>query len=326
MIKILDCTLRDGGYLNNWNFGKANIAEIINLLSKANVDYIECGFLKNVQYNPDIALFNNAKLLNKLNKSRLTLMLNYGEDTSNINYDKNVEIRLAFKPHQLSKIKNFIKPLIDEGYMLSLNPMHIGLYKESELETLVNITNDLNPTCLTPVDTMGILTPDETERIFRYLDNNISKNIPFGFHSHDNLGLSKDNIIKLLKMNINRDIIIDTSVNGISRGGGMFPTEDMAIFLNVNNDGCYKIQPIETLNRLTENIVPAENKTDKKAYYLSAKYKCHPNYANYLLSKGYPISNMSDIFEKIPEENKILYSQNVIEDILSKNNLKSITR
>ena len=50
MIKILDCTLRDGGYINNWEFGFDNIKQIINSLSKSNIDYIECGFLKNIDY------------------------------------------------------------------------------------------------------------------------------------------------------------------------------------------------------------------------------------------------------------------------------------
>ena len=51
MIKVLDCTLRDGGYINNWEFGFDNIKQIINSLSKSNLDYIECGFLKNTDYS-----------------------------------------------------------------------------------------------------------------------------------------------------------------------------------------------------------------------------------------------------------------------------------
>ena len=47
MIKILDCTLRDGGYVNNWEFGKCNIENIISKLSSSNIEVIECGFLSN---------------------------------------------------------------------------------------------------------------------------------------------------------------------------------------------------------------------------------------------------------------------------------------
>ncbi len=51
MIKLLDCTLRDGGYVNNWNFGKGNICQIVVQLQSANIELIECGFLTNESYN-----------------------------------------------------------------------------------------------------------------------------------------------------------------------------------------------------------------------------------------------------------------------------------
>lgn len=57
-IKILDCTLRDGGYINDWKFGKKSIQNILFNLSKANTDIVECGFLTNKPYDSDCSLFN----------------------------------------------------------------------------------------------------------------------------------------------------------------------------------------------------------------------------------------------------------------------------
>ncbi len=317
MIKILDCTLRDGGYLNDWKFGKDNISEIITLLSNAKIDYIECGFLKNIKsYNPDVALYNDAGMLNHSDTASFTLMLNYGEEVTNLKFNKNVEIRLAFKPHQLSEIETFTKPLIDNGYAVSLNPMHIGLYSAENLKNLADITNSLAPTCLTPVDTMGILTPDDTEKIFTYLDENVNKTIPFGFHSHNNLNLSRANVEKIIDMDLKRDVIIDTSLNGISRGGGMLPTEEMAEMLNKKCGAKYDIQILEELNALIKKIVPTEE--NKQPYCLSAKYKCHPNYALYLITQNYPTDKMPEIFKQIPKADRIIYSQKVIENIINK--------
>ena len=62
-IKILDCTLRDGGYVNNWNFKEKNIKFIINNLVKAGCDYIECGFLKLKEYDKDKSWFQNFSQL-----------------------------------------------------------------------------------------------------------------------------------------------------------------------------------------------------------------------------------------------------------------------
>ena len=54
-VKILDCTLRDGGYIINWNFGKEGIISILDYLSSAGIDYAEAGFLKEFDVNDDIS-------------------------------------------------------------------------------------------------------------------------------------------------------------------------------------------------------------------------------------------------------------------------------
>ena len=59
-IKILDCTLRDGGYINDWDFGFHTIRDIIKNLVNSQVDYVEVGFLRNCKYDRDKALFNNC--------------------------------------------------------------------------------------------------------------------------------------------------------------------------------------------------------------------------------------------------------------------------
>ena len=83
-IKVLDCTLRDGGYVNQWNFGIRNIRKIFDNLIKSHVEYIECGFLKNIEYNENETLFPTISYLLKLlteqcSETLYTLMINFGE-------------------------------------------------------------------------------------------------------------------------------------------------------------------------------------------------------------------------------------------------------
>ena len=78
-IEILDCTLRDGGYVNNWDFGFENIFKIINELTKAKVEYVECGFLKSCAYDENKTIFNSVEKLNDFSCKNKTLMVNYGE-------------------------------------------------------------------------------------------------------------------------------------------------------------------------------------------------------------------------------------------------------
>ena len=59
-IKLVDCTLRDGGYINNWNFGFETIKEIVKKLVSSKIDAIEMGFFKNVNYNKNQTIFSSV--------------------------------------------------------------------------------------------------------------------------------------------------------------------------------------------------------------------------------------------------------------------------
>jgi len=60
-IKLLDCTLRDGGYINNWNFGYRTIKKVIEKLSQSNIDIIECGFIRDQEFNRNRSVFNDVE-------------------------------------------------------------------------------------------------------------------------------------------------------------------------------------------------------------------------------------------------------------------------
>ena len=65
-IQILDCTLRDGGYINDWRFGKKTIISILDKLEKANIDIIECGFLTRMVQEEACSLFNNIEQIEQV--------------------------------------------------------------------------------------------------------------------------------------------------------------------------------------------------------------------------------------------------------------------
>ena len=111
MIRVLDCTLRDGGYVNNWDFGKNNIIKIISSLTQAKVNFIECGFLKKINYNPNVSLFSDINQLNSIinnqnSETKYTLMINYGEypiDNIINNVNKKIMLRVSFKKKHLNE-------------------------------------------------------------------------------------------------------------------------------------------------------------------------------------------------------------------------------
>ena len=83
-IQILDCTLRDGGYCNQWNFGYDNICKITQKLSQAGIDVIECGFLTNkIVYNRDVTKYSTIEeftgIIPKGSDKSFVAMVNFGE-------------------------------------------------------------------------------------------------------------------------------------------------------------------------------------------------------------------------------------------------------
>lgn len=323
-LKILDCTLRDGGYINNWEFGEKNISKILALLSQSGIDIIECGFLKkNIKYNPDFTLFDSVNTLQNLLSeqevnSKYTVMVNYGAFDIDY-YPKNIvdiEIRIAFKPHELNAVSIYAKQLIDKGYKISLNPMHASIYTVRKMLNLISITNELLPECLTIVDTMGTMTVDDTIDIFEWLDSKLNMKVALGFHSHNNLNLSLDNTRTILDLNLDRDIIIDSSIAGIGRGAGLLKTEIIAECLNNYYNKNYDINK---LSQISDKYIKSIGKEwgYSYPYYLSAKHKCHPNYAKYIIENtNFTNEDINKIFSLIPEKNRIIFNYEIIESLI----------
>ena len=162
-IKILDCTLRDGGYVNNWDFGCKNIDKIISNLVCANIDYIECGFIKSDEYLKDKTFFNSfnqigASTILETKKTMFCLMINYGEvpiECIPNSFSENFIIRVVFKKNKRMEAIEYSKKLMDMGYKVALNPMNTIGYSTEELFALIKLVNNLNPYIFTIVDTNG---------------------------------------------------------------------------------------------------------------------------------------------------------------------------
>ena len=133
-IELLDCTLRDGGYVNNWHFGSNNIKNIITSLQESNIEYIECGFLTNSidNYDNNFSLFitpNNIKETVKFCNSKIALMIKVGDfciENLTPNENTNISIiRLAFHKEDIKKVDNYVKEITSKGYKLFIQPTNI---------------------------------------------------------------------------------------------------------------------------------------------------------------------------------------------------------
>ena len=320
-IQILDCTLRDGGYVNNWNFNYLHIKKIISNLEASNVDFIECGFLKKNKYCKDKSIFNSFSRLNDFitkSNSKYSLMLNFGDfELDEILKLKpyNYFLRLAFKKNDVENALNFAEKLSIAGFNLFLNPMNTISYSTVELLSLIEKVNKISPFAFAIVDTIGQMRRSDTLSLFYLVDKNLSSDISICFHSHNSLSLSFSNVQALLEERINRNLIIDSTLFGMGRGAGNLQTELITQYLNDNFNKNYDTIPL--LRAIQEQINPIFATTPwgySVPYRLAALNFCHPNYAKYLIDKKIPVDKINLILKNIPNEYRSNFSLDVIKN------------
>jgi len=328
-IRVLDCTLRDGGYINDWNFTDSQILNIIESLNSAKIDTIECGYLNDTKGNSaDSTLFKNLDILDTLLRSKSiaaskVVMINLGDfDAENALPPKSATaidgIRLAFHKHSLPAALKTAKKIIDLGYKLYFQPMITKNYTDLEFLSMIEEVNILNPYSFYIVDSFGSMTLDEFHKYLVLSDSNLQSTIALGYHSHNNMQLAFSNAIKMCTSNIKRDIIIDASIYGIGRGAGNLNTELIADYLNKSfGKETYDTLPLlEIIDTLLSSMMKKTPWGFSPAQFLSASFNCHPNYATYLINKNTNhIVGIKKVLEKLPANKKVSFDKELIENL-----------
>jgi len=336
-ISVLDCTLRDGGYINNWNFSDKQTKEIIKSLENSNIDIIECGYLndkKGKEFNS--TLFKDMDSLNSiLNFTAIepqkVAMINFGDfDIKYLPSQSKAKIdgiRLAFHKKDIKSALCASKQIIALGYKLYIQPMVTKNYQDIEFLSLIEEVNTLNAYAFYIVDSFGSMTLDEFNRYMILADSNLNRNISLGYHSHNNMQLAFSNAINMCDMKIKRDIIIDASIYGIGRGAGNLNTELIVDYLNNSFDKDYNAVPLlEIIDELLSSLMNKNPWGFSPAQYLSASYNCHPNYATYLINKNTNhIVGVRKVLEKLSDEDKSSFDKELIEKLFIESLLETKT-
>lgn len=326
-INVLDCTLRDGGYVNDWQFGKNNIKKMIQKLSEAKIDIIECGFLTEKKvWNPDISQFDTISriqeyLPEKRDNILRVCMVNYGEyDINNIpDYtEKSIDgIRVAFHKKDMNSALEFCKKISQKGYKLFIQPMVSVSYTDEEYIQLIQNANNMNPHAFYIVDSFGVMKRNDLFRLYYLVDHNLNHDIYVGYHSHNNIQMAYSNAQALVEMKTKRNLIIDASVFGMGRGAGNLNTELFIEHLNEINGARYKVQPLlQIIDQILAPVYLNNFWGYSLPHYISAVNNCHPNYASYLDAKNtLTIENINEILSGLNESEKNNFDIDIIEHL-----------
>lgn len=323
--RVLDCTLRDGGYVNSWKFGLKNTKAIIQSLIESNVDFIECGFVTDKEEHiTGVTKFNSIEEVNKLlpkkSNKDFAVMINYDSyDIKNlpnyVGYGVNC-IRVAFHKKDMNEALEFCKGIKQKGYNVFVQAMVTLNYSDLEFAYLIKRCNEFKPYAVYVVDSFGVMNRKELLHYYQMLERDLDNDIYPGFHAHNNMNLAFSNAITLLE-NANRNFIIDSSIHGMGRGAGNLNTEILIEYLNDNYLGDYKLKPILEANDLVlERIYSSTPWGYSLPNYLSAKHNCHPNYAKFLNEKqNLTVDDMNAIFDMLQVDKKVEFDPDYIDSL-----------
>ena len=336
-ISLLDCTLRDGGYVNDWEFGHHVITSVYKQLDAAGVEYIEVGFLddrrpfdNNHSIVPNTECFNEIFKDVKKKQAVPVAMIDFGTcDINNIGEcnDSFIDgIRVIFKKEKIDEALPFCKAIKDKGYKLFIQAISITAYSDMEMLKYVERINNIKPYAFSIVDTYGLLDKKKLIHYFNLIDNNLDSEIKVGYHAHNNFQLAFSNSMNFLNITTKRNVVVDATVYGMGKSAGNCPIELLSMQMNRYFNKNYDIN--QFLEIMDVDLMPIYQKRYwgyKYNFYISALQNCHPNYVQYLIDKKtLTVTTINELLSKLPEEKKLLYDEKYIEKLYAMHQKKNI--
>ena len=296
-VKVLDCTLRDGGYYNNWDFSEELIVSYLDAVAKAKIDLVELG-LRNFPSSSfkGAHAFTTEKYLNSLNlpngpkygvmvdaKTIITAGYSLTLSTKKLFVEKSLSklnfVRVAAHYHEIVQAIEICGILKDLGYFVGLNLMQsAGKPKEliSQASKLASESDKVD--VLYFADSLGNMDPAEATRIINALREYWT--LDLGIHAHDNTSRALSNTLHCMRNGVK---YLDATITGMGRGAGNTKTEILAFELeNSHNIPCNS----SALHKLVlQYFEPLQKKCGwgtSFLYHVGAIKSVHPSYIQQL--------------------------------------------
>ena len=239
MAKILDCTLRDGGYYTNWDFNSETVDAYIQAMNVLPIDYLELGYRNNPTkdymgkfgYCPVSVLKHIRQTCTK----KLDVMLNE-KSTKPEELDALLKpivglvdmVRIAIDPKNFERAVVLAKAVKAMGFEVGFNVMYMSKWSTEYPEFLKKLSV-LNGWCdlFCMVDSFGGVTPEGVTQIYKEVRE--YTDVPVGFHGHNNLQLGLINTITAMKLGVD---YVDATILGMGRGAGNLNMELLLTYLN----------------------------------------------------------------------------------------------
>lgn len=295
-IKILDCTLRDGGRCFDNTWGDDVINALSYGLNKAGIDIIEIGFLRYLSYAICRENTSNFRYVEEM----YPFLYDNQDYVAYIEYvvfkkdhyvlpvcdNKLMGIRLGLMKDEINEAIPFMREICKKGYKLFVQGINVVSYSEDELRGFIDIVNDIHPYAFAIVDTYGILDQVSLMACYNLVNSMLNEDIAIAFHSHNNQAMSLKLASQLVNISDGRELILDATLSGIGMGAGNLAVESISRYLNETYEHGYDENEIEMLNK--KYIEKYKNKfcwTANEISSISAKKRVSQINLSYLRSE-----------------------------------------
>jgi 4-hydroxy 2-oxovalerate aldolase len=299
-INLLDCTLRDGGYYNNWDFDNDLLLDYLEKIALSKINFVELG-LRNFSKEGFLGAFayTTEDFLDSITlpkgpvygvmvdaKTILSSSLSIKEAISALFVDAEKSkiglVRVAAHFDEVEMCGDIVKILHDMGYLVGFNLMQAG-GKDSKviLDKVKLISNWTTLDVLYFADSLGNMDSAEVIRIINLIKTHWTK--PIGIHTHDNMGKGLNNTIVAMNEGVTW---VDSTITGMGRGAGNTQTEYLLTHLNQSNaKNFFNLQPIyDLVIKKFEKLQKQHNWGSNLLYYLGAQNNVHPTYVQNILT------------------------------------------
>lgn len=325
-LRILDCTIRDGGYYNDWDFSPGFVSEYLSTLDSLGISKVELGFRFLTSpthrgawaYTPD-SLVNDANPpkglevgvmidLKEAAKTELHALENFFPKPSRIDF-----VRIASRFEELDQAKRLIPFFHSIGLQVGLNLMQASERSISEINFFGSFAETHNCDFAYLADSLGGLTPEKTAKLFSSLSSWCD--IPLGIHAHDNRGLALQNTLSAVDAGAS---LLDSTMAGMGRGAGNTATEDLVAELAARNLVELQSGSLQKLNNFLNTHMRSLKKQlewgPSLPYRLASYWGIHPTFVQELERDQSADRKVIEILEKLRNTNSSTYDVNLLAD------------
>ncbi len=266
-IKVLDCTIRDGGLMNNHRFDDQVVKAVYNACVAAGIDYMEVGYKasRKIIIPGEYGAWKYCReedLRRIVGDNATSLKLSVMADAERTDYQEDIlpknqsvidMVRVATYIHQVPTALEMVKDAHDKGYETTVNLMAVSTVPEYELNEGLELLARSETKALYVVDSFGTLYSEQVAHLVRkYLTYCKAAGKEVGMHAHNNLQLAFANTIEGIVLGAN---MLDATMAGLGRGAGNCPMELLIGFLH---NPKYDLLPI--LSCVQDTIEPLRGK------------------------------------------------------------------